>query len=31
MTASRIVLEARGLVRAFGGVHAVDGRDLDLR
>jgi branched-chain amino acid transport system ATP-binding protein len=31
MTASRIVLEARGLVRAFGGVHAVDGLDLDLR
>ena len=31
MTAPRNVLEARGLVRAFGGVKAVDGLDLDLR
>ena len=31
MSAPRNVLEARGLVRAFGGVHAVDGLDLDLR
>ena len=31
MSAPRAVLEARGLVRAFGGVHAVDGLDLDLR
>ena len=31
MTAPRNVLEARGLVRAFGGVKAVDGFDLDLR
>ena len=28
---ARTVLEARGLVRAFGGVKAVDGLDLDLR
>jgi len=28
---SGIALEARGLVRAFGGVKAVDGLDLDLR
>ena len=31
MTAPRNVLEAHGLVRAFGGVKAVDGLDLDLR
>jgi len=29
--APRVVLEARGLVRAFGGVKAVDGLDIDLR
>ena len=28
--ATDVVLEARGLIRSFGGVHAVDGMDLDL-
>jgi branched-chain amino acid transport system ATP-binding protein len=30
-TSPKIVLEARGLVRAFGGVRAVDGLDIDLQ
>ena len=30
-SAPDIVLEARGLVRAFGGVKAVDGLDINLR